>query len=192
MDKKIRLKISELAELFSTMVTNFNSFGDSWKNIALGRRAFELMNELPDALEGEFESPEAKAQILGQMLEQMDEFMTPRFCIKVRRQMQNLGLKDDDNEARLRELTDYIDPKLPMEDFCKKYGRMLKFDPIERTQLWEEHIESVEFECAKQLEDEHKGMGYCFMYWSTRRAVLAKYGIEWNPPTVMNPGVMFD
>ncbi len=35
-------------------------------------------------------------------------------------------------------------------------------------------------------------MGLCFMYWSAMEKILAKYGINWKSPTVMNPGVLFD
>jgi hypothetical protein len=50
----------------------------------------------------------------------------------------------------------------------------------------------VEKECDERLAGEHKGMGFCFSYWSTKKAVLAKYGIEWDSPATMNPRVMFD
>ena len=42
------------------------------------------------------------------------------------------------------------------------------------------------------LEEQEKGMGFCFEYWNTKKNVLAKYGIEWRNPHIMNPRVMFD
>ena len=50
----------------------------------------------------------------------------------------------------------------------------------------------VEKECFRRLKGTHRGMGFCFGYWAVKRAVLAKYGIEWKSPQFMNPRVMFD
>ena len=37
-----------------------------------------------------------------------------------------------------------------------------------------------------------RGMGFCFLYWSSKAAVLARRGIFWKSPHEMNPRVMFD
>ena len=37
-----------------------------------------------------------------------------------------------------------------------------------------------------------RGMGFCFMYWSSKADVLARRGIFWKSPHEMNPRVMFD
>lgn len=74
------------------------------------------------------------------------------------------------------------------DDWGKEYGVMLKFDPVERTQEWEDCIYDVEVECEKKLKGESRGMGFCFSYWSTKRAVLAKHGIDWcSPPAPESP-----
>ena len=40
---------------------------------------------------------------------------------------------------------------------------------------------------------ENRGMGYCYLYWETKRDILKKdYGIEWRSPAVLNPRVHFD
>ena len=62
----------------------------------------------------------------------------------------------------------------------------------ERTPLWEEINQEVEAEADALLGDEPRGMGFCFGYWSAKRGVLAKRGIEWHDPHQMNPRVMFD
>lgn len=49
-----------------------------------------------------------------------------------------------------------------------------------------------EFKVDEDLKDEPRGMGFCFGYWSAKRAALARRGIEWRSPSAMNPRVMFD
>lgn len=185
-------KIQTLGKLFSTMVENYNTFGAIWKNIDLGKQALSIMKELPDVVEGEFDTPADKASILDQMLDQMEETLSPRFCIEVRKHIQELDADDESNNQSLEQLFDFIDTDLPLEEYCKKYNKLLKFDPIERTQEWEDIIYKVEKECAEILKDEPTGMGFCFSYWSTKRSVLQKYGICWKSPSIMNPGVIFD
>ena len=53
-------------------------------------------------------------------------------------------------------------------------------------------LDEVEKEVDEQLKDEPRGMGFCFSYWSAKRAALARRGIEWRSPSAMNPRVMFD
>lgn len=71
-------------------------------------------------------------------------------------------------------------------------GRMLKDDPIQATPKWEEVIYEVEKEIEKKLKNFPRGMGFCFSYWSAKKTALARRGIEWKSPALMNPGVMFD
>ena len=79
-----------------------------------------------------------------------------------------------------------------MEDWMKAAGAHLKFDPVERSERWEEIIYDVEKECDRLLKGEPRGMGFCFSYWATKSSVLQKYGISWRSPSSMNPRVMFD
>lgn len=191
-EKSIEQKVKRLGAIFSAMVENHNTFDSVWKNIGLAREAFTIMKELPMVVEGEYATPVEKASILSQMLDQMEETLTPRFCIEVREYIHSLNADDESNNEELTQLRDFIDESFPMEEYCKKYTKMLKFDPIERTQKWEDVIYDVEQECAEILKDEPKGMGFCFSYWSTKRSVLEKYGISWKSPGSMNPRVMFD
>lgn len=191
-EKSIEQKVKRLGAIFSAMVENYNTFDSVWKNIGLAREAFTIMKELPMVVEGEYATPVEKASILSQMLDQMEETLTPRFCIEVREYIHSLNADDESNNEELTQLRDFIDESFPMEEYCKKYTKMLKFDPIERTQKWEDVIYDVEQECAEILKDEPKGMGFCFSYWSTKRSVLEKYGISWKSPGSMNPRVMFD
>lgn len=184
--------INKLGNIFSKMVKNYNTFGDSWKNIELGKEAFELMLTLPDTYPGEYENPIEKARLLSQMLDQMVETESPRFCIKVRHEIFRLDPDDKDNLKNLGMLNDYIDPSLPMEEFCKRHRRHLKFDPVERSEEYEKVIADAEREIAKKLKEIPRGMGFCFAYWAAKSDALARRGIEWTSPAGMNPGVMFD
>lgn len=184
--------INKLGKIFRDMVKNENSFGEGWKNLALGREAFELMQSLPDTYPGEFETLADKATLLSQMLDTMNETEIPRFCIAVREEIERLNPEDEDNKKEIRKLRDFIDLSLPMEEYCKIYRRHLKFDPVERTQKYEAVIADVEKEVAQKLRSTRRGMGFCFAYWSAKGEALAKRGIEWNSPALMNPGVMFD
>lgn len=185
-------RIRKLGRIFASMVDNYNTMGDWWKNIPLGKEAFELMKRLPERVAGEFDSPAEKAGLLEQMLNQMVEKASPRFCIEVRQYIEELVPADTHNAGRLAMLRDYVNTDYSVDDFCKKYHEHLRFDPVERTSRWEEMAYEVERECDRRLEDSPRGMGFCFAYWSVKRQVLAERGIEWNSPAAMNRGVMFD
>lgn len=182
--------IEKLAAIFKEMVDNYR--GKIWKNIPLGKQAFEIMRSLPDTLPGEYNSPIEKAALLSQMLCQMEETSTPRFSCKVREYIQTLNPNDKDNSQALTQLYDFIDPTVSMEDFCKRYDRSLKFDPIERSEQWENVIYDVERECDARLDGIHRTMGFCFRYWHEKRTVLQSYNIDWKSPSIMNPRVIFD
>ncbi len=186
--------INRLGGIFEKMVENYNTFGMQWANIPLAKEALAILKELPESLEGEYETPAEKADIVCQMADHVEESYTPRLCIEIREYAAQLygEDRDEDNEEALGRLRDYINPELPMEEYCEKHQKMLRFDPVERTEEWEKVIYDVLLECDRQLEGEIRRMGFCFMHWSAMRSVLAEYGIEWNTPGMMNPGVMFD
>lgn len=190
-DMDIEKFIEFLGNTFRIMVENAND-GEYWRNIGLGRIAFEALKQLPDSLPGEYENPTEKAGILSMMLEQMDQLLSPRLCISVRKEIERLIPGDEDNARELAMLRDYIDDSLPMEEFCRKHHRHLLFDPVERTAIFEEVIQEVEAVCAQRLSGHPHGMGFCFAYWRTREDALRDRGIEWRSPAVMNPHVLFD
>lgn len=212
-------KINELGGIFAEMVENDGTFGAQWKNIPLGHKAFALMkDELPLRVEGEL-TPYTRIVLLNKMMSCMPERDCARFFREVKRYQKTLfrlvsdkDIKEDMDidgydgapEGYVREYSedlhreslqrteDYLDRSVSMEDWCKKYGVMLKFDPVERSEKWEESIYEVEKECDEKLVGEPRRMGFCYIYWSTKKSVLAKYGIEWDSPSTMNPRVMFD
>ncbi len=185
-------KVNRLGDLFSAMVAHYNTMGDAWKNIPLGREAFELMRALPDVLPGEYETAAEKAHLLEQMLEQMEETTTPRLCIEVREYMQSLDPTNEDNVEQLQKLRDFIDPALSVQEYCQRHHRMLRFDPVERSPEFEAAIYDATREAVESVSDMPRGMGFCFAYWPALAAALSRRGVEWRSPQQMNPGVLFD
>ncbi len=196
--------IDRLGTLFGEMVDNHNTMGRSWRNTALVREAYALMMQLPDTYEGEFNTPADKADLLCNMLDQVDETDAARFCICIRQKIAELYAKseaaaddaaehrNEDNEYELAKLLDFINPDVSTDDYCKKYNRMLRFDPVERSKEWEDVIYDARKEVDEEMGDEEWRMGMCFSYWSSLRSALEKRGVEWRDPHLMNPGVMFD
>lgn len=181
-----------LGDLFKAMVENYNKH-ETWRNIPLGKDAFALFERLPDVVPGEIESPADRVSLLSQMLSVMDELSTPRFCLKVRDYMHGYCPDDEDNNAAMERLKAYIDPAVTNDEWSRRYhGRSLKFDPVERSEEWEEAIYDAEQECSSQLAGQSRGMGFCFSYWSALHAALLKRGIDWRNPRQMNPRVLFD
>ena len=216
-EEEIMDNLKKLVNLFSEMVENEGN--GRWKNIALGPKAFELMRDsLPLRVKGEL-TPYTRIVLLGQMMGTMPERDCARFFMQVKEYQKSMfplissedlaedmdidGYEGDPEmyvrqftlqvlEAGIRRTAEYLDTNVPMEEWCDRYGVWLKFDPVERTEKWEKCIYEVEKECDRKLRNESRGMGFCHSYWSTKRAVLAKHGIKWSSPSMMNPGVMFD
>lgn len=191
-DKEIREALDRILQLYEEMVNNYKELGEYWRNIRIGKEIFEIMQMLPKVVYDEFDTPAEKASIISAVMSQMIETKSPRLCLEMAQYIKELDPDDKDNIETIQQLNDFIDPSLTMEEYCAKYTKTLKFDPIERTEKWEEVIYEVEKECAEILKDEPKGMGFCFSYWSTMAAVLKKHGIDWKSPSLMNPQVMFD
>ena len=69
---------------------------------------------------------------------------------------------------------------------------MLNYDPIEDTPEFQAIKDELEKKIIAKI-GENSGMGYCHLYWATKRDILKKdYGIEWSSPAVLNPRVHFD
>ena len=167
-------------------------------NLPLAEKAMKLLEALDDPEEG----PLGKAYACNAIIEQLPEYDVPRFVLGIlRRELAWLEesseksdwLHPEDVRKDIARLEDYINPDgISMQEFCKKYNRHLLFDPVERTPMWEEIYYDVEVECFRHLKGAPRGMGFCFGYWAEKRGVLAKYGIDWQTPHMMNPRVMFD
>ena len=171
---------------------------EMYLNLPLAQKAFAMIEALDDPEEG----PLGKAYACDAIVEQLPEYDVPRFVLSIlRRELAWLEESAEKSERltpegvkeEIAKLEDYINPDgISMEEFCKKYHRYLLFDPVERSQKWEEIYYEVEEECYRHLKGVPRGMGFCFGYWAAKRGVLANYGIDWQTPHMMNPRVMFD
>lgn len=171
-----------------------------WKNVPLAKECIRLLHDLDDPEE----DSQGKAIACNAICEQLPEYDMPRFVLDILHYERELLVEAEkdgcgDPEALeavdydIQRLNDYIDIRhVDAREFQKRYDRMLDFDPVERTPEWEKLYCEVEEECDRRLGDAPRGMGFCFGYWSIRREVLAKHGIQWQSPAAMNPHVMFD
>lgn len=189
------------------------SKGMLWKNIPLVR---DFIHELKDKapFRNYQENPAGKACILQNLLKGkvLDMRDTPRLyqslCELYRFYLDFMVDKDFDENLRsnydryyFREVDQLIykyawiidNPKSGLAQECwDDLGGMLKVDPVQAMPEWEEVIYDVELELEEELKNEPRGMGFCYGYWSAKRAALERRGIEWNPPPLMNRGVIFD
>ena len=199
-------------ELIDQMNENQNE-GNLWKNIPLMR---EIIHEFKDVAPFRTESinPAYKAHYIAGMLENdyIDKREAPRLfhsLCELYRFYRDCELSSDFDDFLnehfdkyyFRKVDSWIynfawivdNPKSNTALDCwNGLGGMLKVDPIQATPEWEEVIYEVEKEVDEELKDEPRGMGFCFGYWSAKRAALARRGIEWRSPSSMNPRVMFD
>jgi hypothetical protein len=168
-----------------------------WNNIPLAQECMQLLRKLDDS----DETPMGKALACNAICEQLPEYDVPRLVLEIlclERQLveqaaDEEGLTLDEVDAEIQRLSDYIDTdRVSPETFMKRHHRHLNFDPVERTQLWEDVYYEAEQECDRRLGDTPRGMGFCFAHWSTFRQVLAERGIRWRSPSEMNPRVLFD
>lgn len=204
---------SHISELTDQIDKNSKE-GNHWKNIPLVR---EFIHELKDVAphRGNGINPAYKAHYIAELLLKrncIDRAETPRLfhslCELYRlyidyKYMEDMDqfLKEHFDEYYFRNVDDWIyrfawivdNPtgNIGLESWdC--ICRSLKIDPVQATPEWEEVIYDVEKEIDEELKDEPRGMGFCFGYWSAKRAALARRGIEWNSPASMNPSVRFD
>ena len=169
-----------------------------YRNQPLAEEVLARLEALDDPDEGAL----GKAFACEAMVDLLPEYDIPRFTLKLlRRELewlqeseeQDERLTPEDVQAHIARLEDYIDvDRVSMPEFCEKHGRHLKFDPVERTQRWEDIYPEVEAACERRLKGVPRGMGFCFGYWAARHDILLRYGIDWQSPHMMNPRVMFD
>lgn len=183
--------ISRLVEIGTEMNANWDQ-DMAWRNNTLASEAFELFCQLPDVLDGEYDAPAGKADLILGMLSMVDELTAPRLCIRIREQVERFAPDADGNQAMLAKLRDYVNPRVSTSQFRHRYGAHLRFDDVERSARMEEVYTDVEAEVFEALGDTPRVMGFCFAYWDEKKKALAKRGIKWRSPMEMNPGVLFD
>ena len=194
-------------------MNNNNKDGYLWKSIPLMR---EFIHELKDVapFRSDIVNPAYKAHWIACVLEDdyIDKRETPRLfqslceLYRLYRDFEEAGDYDDYLQEHFdknyfRQVDKWIykfamivsNPHWEHALQCwKGLGGMLKVDPVQATPEWEKVIYDVEKEVDEELEDEPRGMGFCHIYWSAKRAALARRDIEWRSPSAMNPRVMFD
>ena len=202
----------EYAQVAEEMMANGEE-GDFWKNIPPARRFIHILKDVAPFRNGHL-TPAYKAHlrslVLKNDLRQKKE--TPRlfqsYCELYRLYVDFSNASDYDEELKkefdkefFRDVDKWIynlaliisNPKWEHAINCwNRLDGILKTDPVQATAEWEDVIYDVEKEVDEQLKDEPRGMGFCFSYWSAKRAALARRGIEWRSPSAMNPRVMFD
>lgn len=201
--------ISELAN----QLNMYSEEGNIWKNIPVVR---EIIHEFKDVapFRSEAINPAYKAHYIACMLENdyIDKRETPRLfqslceLYRIYRDFEEASDYDDYLQEHfdryyLRQVDKWIykfamivsNPYWEHALQCwNGLGGMLKVDPVQATPEWEAVIYDVEKEVDEELKEEPRGMGFCFGYWSAKRAALARRGIDWRSPSAMNPRVMFD
>lgn len=214
-----KLKEKKLGRLLKEIDRNYNSYASSWKNLPLAHEAFDLMRDgLPLRAEGGI-TPYTRIVMLDKMVDCLPERDCARLILAVREYQMSMfplisdgdiaedmkideyegdparyarSVTEDDIRKSLKRTEDFLNPRISMERWCREYGIRLKFDPVEMSEEWENVIYDVERECDEILQDEVKGMGFCYKYWSTKKEALARRGIDWSSPSTMNPRVIFD
>lgn len=189
--------------------------GDIWKNIPLARQYMHILKDLTPWRDSMM-TPPCKAHLIWDVLtnNMISVRETPRLfqsycelyrlCLDLDIQEDYKGpfedIAEDFDKDYFREIDNYIyslcwiNEKNFKTCGIEAWNRlgMLRCDPVQASPQWEEVIYEVEQEIAEELQDLPRGMGFCFAYWTAKKAALARRGIEWRTPGIMNPGVMFD
>lgn len=202
----------EYAPIAGEMMDNARD-GNYWKNIPLARQLLHVLKDVAPFRRGHV-NPAYKAHLISLILKNdlIQKKETPRlfqsYC-ELYRLYLDFDLSSDYDEGLTKEFDKYYfrdvdwwiyrfawivdDPERDYSIECwNQIGSTLKTDPVQATEKWEEVIYDVEVEVDEELKDEPRGMGFCFGYWSAKKAALARRGIEWKSPSAMNPRVMFD
>lgn len=185
--------------------------GEVWRNIPL---LHEFIHELKGLapFRNSVIGPQHKVCALQDLLRNdvLDKRETPRLYLSMCElcRLYNCYVQDQDEDTRSDYDMDYFNHideliyKLSWvvsaqdgqraQECWANLGGMLRADIVQSTLEWENVIYEVELEVDDQLKGEPRGMGFCYGYWSTKRAALARRGIDWNPPPSINRGVIFD
>lgn len=189
-EKSTESQFDKLQQLYNQMSENSNQ-GDFWKNIPLAKEALHLIKDVAPA-----EDDENKTEFCELVVDEdlLDPKSTPRLMLSFMDLWHALKGNSYRWDNETYQLVTFLSTDMPDEqkiDIMRSNKKLL-YDPIQFSEHWEEVIYDVEKECEERLKDERRGMGFCFTYWSVKRSVLAKYGIEWRSPATMNPGTRFD
>lgn len=176
--------------LYNQMTEN-KEVGYFWKNIPLGREALHLMKDVAPLDDEHFFMEFCELVTDEKLLLDTD---TPRLILSFMDFWHILNENTYRWDDEIYRLLQMIDPKIGEDEKLSliEETRLLKYDPVQLTEVWEDNIYDVEEELDKIFKYEPRHMGFCFSYWSAKAEVLEKRGITWRSPSIMNPGTRFD
>ncbi len=182
------------------MEANGENLDLKWRNIRLLKECCEIVRQYPDELEDCYSTVLEKAMFLIFVLEYTEEGDCARLCIETRRLIDEIFTAADkadrikydsiwkNNNVLLRKREQYIDEELTMQEYCKINRIESYFDPVMRTEKWEEIAYDVYREVYDNLGDpEQYGENYYGLTLFEMKKVMKKYGIEWKDYVDMNP-----
>ena len=197
-------KPERLVDIYNEMCINGEA-GELWRNIPGAKEIMHIMKNIAPERDSEI-NPAVRMLICESIIgnDLIDLRDTPRLYLEYLEYWKEChNMPKTDEELSDTELD--ADFKETAEEMSRKVRTMLagdmtpwdtlgylKYDPVQLSPQWEENIYEIEKECDARLKGEMRGMGFCYAYWSAKRAVAAEYGIDWVSPSGMNPGVMFD
>ena len=183
-------QFDQFQSLYNQMSDNEEK-GDYWKNIPLAQEALHLMKDVAPNEDEHLFKQFCELVIDEKLLSKID---TPRLILSFMDYWHVLSESTYKWENETYHLLEMTSPKT--EEYKKlrmiEDMRHLKHDPIQLSQQWEDNIYEVEQELDELFKDEDRHMGFCFRYWSAKQAAMAKRGIEWRSPQIMNPKTRFD
>ena len=163
----------------------------SWENIPLAKEALQLMRE--NALIGDNDFMKEFCETIVEE-EILSESNTPRLLLAFMDLYHILDGKDTRFGKDIDRLRQLIDPQIHEEEkltLIQERGRLL-YDPVQLTEAWEENIYEVEKELGEKYKNTKRYRGFCHEFWASKKAALARRGIRWKSPGIMNPRVKFD
>ena len=194
----MKKELNEMLILCKAIAKNDEDYNARWKNLRLVPEAYGKLVALPLDFDEEVNAAN-RVDLIGHFADCVNELDIPRFSLGMREyqlsifdQAEGCETSRKDIEKDIERLKDYLNPRISVNEWCRKYNRHLKFDNVERSPEWEKVIYEVEKELDEELKRETRGMGFCYSYWSAKKAALARRGIEWASPHATNPGVIFD
>ncbi len=174
------------------MKINYDGYTE-WRNVKLLREAYELLTSMPDSFDGYYSSRREKAALLNRFQSQTLVSDAPRLCLDICKTICELSDEGDENypkyQKNLQKRTDYLDPNISPEEFCRRYNVEMRYDDVELTEEWERVTCDVQ-EQAYQEVAYLKGdtpNNICSMSLLKAAAILRQHGIEWRDIVKMNP-----
>lgn len=181
---------SKLKGILVEMIKNSIS-GDLWRNIPLANEAIILMKKRGISVENEVYKEFCEMVVYEPML---DDTEAPRLMLSFIEYYHTLAGSSEQWEDKERKLKKMTDPNTSYKEICDLIleDHSLLYDPVQMTEKYEKVIYDVEKECNRLLKHEPHKMGFCHLYWSEKKKILAKHGIIWLSPSEMNPKVIID